>query len=292
MLNDVVRVCFYQMGVEMILYWISDINKTEAEVKGKVQISERKYKEMHRWFDFVPYYHICRSMKKMVIESGNDFLIYSKEIKNIKRVYNDNDLDRFLITANKLLISYLSFISVFIDTISCAISQKSEKQKQEFQEFDRLMYDKYFSYRFLKRMRNYVTHNCLPILRVSLSTASGIKLALDKDELLKFKKWSTVKNEIDKLPKYFEIDIYIYIEECQKIIEVLYLKSLEFAVDDVVSANKNISNICKLHDISFPVVIVYDLESNQVHMEQFPIYLINDYINDLKRHPSYNIELD
>ena len=274
-------------------YFIADClkNGTEIKVVARTEISESEYKNMKAWFDFAYFYHVCKSVTVMAMESGSDFLSFSKQIKDSKKSYDDSELDALLTTGNKFLINYLSFIKMFIDVISNSISKKDTMKLAEFQELNRKMYNHFWGYRFLTRLRNYVIHYDIPLSSVSGHATDGIELLCVRNNLLNYGGWSTLKAEIRKLSATFSVQSYI--EDSMVALDTLYLKALETVVDDVVAANEKITGFCKKHEISSPVILVIDsIKEKKTHIEKFPLNDMNGYFRDLSRHPSYNIQLD
>jgi len=273
-------------------YFVADCSHENGSltVVGRIEISKAQFQEMHRWFDFSGYYHTCRSIVRMTQESGQDFINFCEHMGIECGGHDDLQIDNLLITGNKLLISYLSFVKTFIDVISKAISDKSREKLADFQKFNRLMYDEFFGYRLLTRMRNYVVHYDMPLTKVTDSVKNGIVFACDKDSLLRYNGWSSVKDEIAALPEQFSI--MPTVAECQAAIEALFLKALEVVVDDVLTGNEAFTAFCKQYDIRFPVVLILDDETNDPpELTKFPLHMVREYAKDLSRHPNYKINV-
>lgn len=264
-------------------------NNGELTVNARLKLSEEKYKEIRSWFDFASYFHVCRSMKKMTIESCLDLQRYIVYLQNKTDGYDDLEIDEFLITSNRLLISFLSFIKTFIDVLSNTISKRNPEKLQEFKKFNSKLYDDYFGYRFLNRMRNYVIHFDMPLTTVTDSVNTGVTVCCSRDSLLRYNGWNSVKQEIEKLPE--SIDIIPYINEAEAAIIALYLKSLEFIVEDVVDANHKTAELCKKNGVLAPIIVIIDTETKHPSFEKLPIYLMVDFVNEINQHPNYNIEM-
>lgn len=264
----------------------------DLTVVGRIEISEAQYHEMNRWFDFTGYYHICRSIVHMTQESGQDFLDFCSHMSGEHGGHEELEIDNLLITGNKLLISYLSFVKTFIDVVSNAISNRKKEMLDDFQKFNSLMYDSFLGYRLLTRMRNYVLHYDMPLTTVTDSLKEGVAFACDRDSLLRYNGWSSVKNEIENLPEQFSITPTVV--ECQAAIGALFLKALEVVVDDAVTGNKKLADFCNQNSIKAPVIVVFDDEENDHPPEitRFPIYMMCEYMKDLARHPNYNVEIN
>lgn len=152
-------------------------------------------------------------------------------------------------------------------------------------------YDRFFGYRFLTRLRNYVVYYDIPLSSVSSYAADGIDLLCIRNNLLNYDGWSTLKVEICQLPEAFSVQPYI--EESLVVLDTLYLKALEIVADNVVAANGKITEFCKEYKISSPVILVIDsIKEKKTHIEKFPLNDMNEYFRDLNRHPNYNIRLN
>ena len=197
-------------------------------------------------------------------------------------------MDKQLTTGNKLLINFLSFIRTFFDVIKHSISQRSAAESDSFSELNSALYDDFFGYRFFTRMRNYVVHYSMPLTSMVNSISSGVNIYCDRDNLLQYNGWSTVRKEIEQLPE--RINIVPYIVEAKVAISTLYLKSLEIIVISALDASKKISEICEKNQIASPVILVAR-DNEIVSMKEFPLQSLKDFYVDLKNHPNYEIEI-
>ncbi len=85
-------------------------------------------------------------------------------------------------------------------------------QAQKFRTLFSNIYDKELTYRFLMRLRNYIIHNEMPF---SICTIGSNKtnIYIDRRELLKWKKWNTVRKDIEEMADEIIVSFYIYNEE-------------------------------------------------------------------------------
>lgn len=271
-------------------YELANISKNEAgetSVVAKGEITAEQYLEIRSWFKFTYFYHVCQSIEHMTLESGEDLANYFAELENYTGPFT-KDYNKFLTTANKLLISYLSFLRIYVDVVSHAISRKSKEKFEEFNNATHIVYDTLLGYRFFSRMRNYVVHYDVPLTSITCSVSNGIQVTCKRKSLLEYNGWGSVKKEIEQLPE--EIDIFPFIGECQAAVKRLYLVALETIWDDVIKANENLHDICSKYAISAPIIICVD-ESEQPHFEQLPLEHIKYYLEDLNQYPEYNITL-
>lgn len=275
----------------MMHYNLSNYISTENNptVIAQLEVSQQEYEKINGWFRFTGFYHTCRSMRDMTLESGTDLENFLKDVRTNNYSCNETQLDSFLTTGNKLLISFLSFIKSYVDVVSNAISNISKVKLKDFQDFNRIMYDEFLGYRFLTRMRNYVIHYNMPLTAISNSISSGIAMTCSRDALLEYRGWSTLGQELVHFPEH--IDIAPYIVEAQVAISTLHLKALETIAEQVFETNQNLIELCKQHDISSPIWMVIDDETKAPTLQHFPLRTIKDIVSDLNEHPSYNINI-
>lgn len=271
-------------------YELANISKNkegEASIVGKAEITAEQYQEIYSWFGFSYFYHVCQSVEQMTLESGDDLINYLTELENYTGKFTKN-YEKILTTANKLLVSYLSFLRIYVDVNGHAISQKSKVKFEEFKNTTHIVYDTLLGYRFFSKMRNYVVHYDVPLTSISCSISNGIQIACKRKTLLEYDGGGTVKKEIEQMPD--DINVFSYIGECQVAVKQLYLVALETIWEDVIRANENLHDICSRYAVDAPIIICVD-ESEQPHFEQLPLEHIKHYLEDINQYPEYNITL-
>ncbi|MDH8679931.1 hypothetical protein QE109_17420 [Fusibacter bizertensis] len=151
----------------------------------------------------------------LVVRNGSEFLDYSSRLKNEAKIDKDQYFE-----ANRLLVNFLSSVSMFIDYGEKYHSKYFGKDKmREFQNKTHFFYDNHISYRFIAILRNYAMHYgfLLFITHTSLDGTNG--LFASKKNLLRFKDWKHVKEDIEKMPELISFDIHVEIA-------ILFLKHL------------------------------------------------------------------
>jgi hypothetical protein len=128
-------------------------------------------------------------------------------------------LEGMIFNLNRLAINFLSSIFPFLDHSRERLSNEKPEKLENFDNLTHWYYDNYFSYRFLYKLRNYSQHVGMPITGMGtlsemvnpnpLEANHVLKTVTLKKDLLKFKKWGTVKDEISTLPEKIDIDPYI-----------------------------------------------------------------------------------
>lgn len=277
----------------MTEYYFVDVIKEDdgfrVAAKADTIITYQMYKEIKSWLNFAGFYQTCRSIKNMTLESADDLEKYLTSLQQITGGHTGLEVAKYLTTGNKLFIGFLSFIKTFIDVISKAISRKRQNYVEEFQKMNSAMYDMFFGYRFFTRMRNYVIHYDMPLTTIIDSVDAGISMRCGRENLLQFKKWNTLRNEIEQLPE--QIDIIPYIAETKAAISALYLKALESVAPQVIEGNQKFVDLCKKRGLSAPIFLILDEDAEAPQIEQLPLHLVQEFFEDLNEHPNYNINL-
>jgi len=253
-----------------------------------VEISEAEKNEYYSNISFAPFFYSCRQIKNITIESGNDFVEYSTKLANTSRVFSEQEMVGLLTSANKLLISYLSFVKTFNDIVSKNIAQKKgEKQLSDYKKENSAMYDKYFSYRFLSRLRNYVIHYAIPLTSIK-SDKLGVEFECTKSELLKYDGWSKIKAEIEAKPE--KMQCIQYVCECNNVNDSLYLYALSLILDEVSTGSISLRN--KLEKYGDNMFAIGEEKKGTITWSKLPLHLFKEYIDDFSRNKDFSIQFD
>ena len=167
----------------------------------------------------------------MAVDSGKELSNYLVQIKNIKNIKSKE----IHLKGNRLVAKYCFFIGMFIDYVEKTLSAFGKKEQKAFNTYCSHLYDISFEYRFIVRLRNYITHYAFPFSTVQM-TFEGNSLKMGKQHLLEFKKWNTVKDDIEQLDEEIDFFPFIYpmnvnltamLLEIQYIIAPIVLKKFE-----------------------------------------------------------------
>lgn len=249
------------------------------------------------------------------IEYDNQTLNIREHIKMLRdtSIKNGNELKHFLYLlrnnhdsiqglsdmtvieeGNRLLLNFLSSFGTFLDITNRKISKSLGKEIQKkFDQDDKQLYDKYFHYRFLKRLRNFTIHYDSPFTayRAFLNDkdTKSINIFLDRDHLLEYDGWSKVKKEIKKLDK--EIDIYPMIDTLVININILYFQFLYYFSKDLISALNNMNSFIKSKKIKTSPCLLVATDIDAYKQGKISLRPINpeDYLeiySELKKHPN------
>ena len=169
-----------------------------------------------------------------------DMINNSLSVGGDKEEYYKQHLD-----FNRMFLNYLSSIRTFIDHNETSIKRKFGRNSIEAKELKKIMsniYDKYFSYRFLYKLRNYSQHCGLPIEDIEVSatkqedgTFKGEgKIEFSGKELLEnYKKWGTVKSDLEKWTSF---SVYPVMKEMETALNELWISLIYFYSTNIDNA--------------------------------------------------------
>ncbi|SHM98815.1 hypothetical protein [Flavobacterium xinjiangense] len=161
---------------------------------------------------------------------------------------------------NRLFLNYLSSFRTFIDHSETTIKRKFGKTSDQADMFKKItngLFDEFFSYRFLCKLRNYSQHCGLPIDEIEISATKQAdetfigkgKIEFDCQKLLsEYKEWGPVKKDlIEKskisifpildelhtaLMKFWNAINQLYTTDLLKAVEFIELKAGHLKADD------------------------------------------------------------
>jgi len=155
---------------------------------------------------------------------------------------------------NQRILNILTSIKSYEEHIKYKVSKlwgDSREHIKKYEEIDSSLYDKFFSYRFLKRLRNYVQHRDLPVKCVSYPIMSvgfeprqiafTVAPIMFKHYLLEFDSWSTVKKDIEEQDD--KIDVNLIMEEAFRVFTSLHAKFRDYLSETLEQAHLIITEL-------------------------------------------------
>jgi len=211
-------------------YYLSDDFETSVEIEKERYEALCKHNQIILFqLLFEEQYQICKF----------NFMEYWQTIFRVSETLRlDSSFDRKSmimpsLEINQRILNILTSIKSYEEHIKYKVSKlwgDSSEQIKKYEEIDSSLYDKFFSYRFLKRLRNYVQHRDLPVKCVSYTVTSvsfeprqiafTVTPIMYKRYLLEFDSWSTVKEDIEKQGD--KIDVNLIIEEAFRVFTSLH----------------------------------------------------------------------
>lgn len=194
------------------MYKLNYYTKKYYEVR---ELSIQEYETFVQDREYVYFYMHMEELYSILKLNIGEFWKYLLELSEYHRLNFVYEYDEYLeprVIVNQKLSNILTSFKSYEDLLRSHFSQ----YKNLIGNIDNVIndlfsktYDDYFGYRFMYRLRNYVQHFNLPIQSVEIRSemvniplkigAFTVEPMFDKSELLKFKKWSTVGPEIEKM---------------------------------------------------------------------------------------------
>ena len=254
-------------------------------------ITDSELKEILSIFDILYPLQQIRSVYEITEEINTElleFLTYD----NLKEclVNNQKSTHEVLRTANKLILNYCISIKLLVEKVEY-FSKCNAVQAQKFRTLFSNIYDKELTYRFLMRLRNYIIHNEMPfsICRIG---SNKTNIYIDRRELLKWKKWNTVRKDIEEMSD--EINLYPFISTMRSLMYTIYINILAYYADGLFESYLKYGELLKKYkseDLLFSKKTFDEIssEGNEGNIIALPIGKLTDFIKELEKVP--NIEI-
>lgn len=259
---------------------------------GKRPISQEEIDALFRSLSFLTTFQQVKQMQEICTEEYLDLRRFFMPATLSAQLKKSAHHKAAIQTGNKLLFNYCSAIKLLVEKIERLLKNKDAVALAEFREFCSEKYDQNLSYRFLMRLRNYMTHNRMPLTKSSSSINEGGNLYMDRNELLKWKGWSTVRGDIEQLDP--EIPVQPFLRNIRPIMNAVYLQGLYHLVAlDTIEGLKDIEGFAKRHHVESFGFVTYDRDENgmavNVTVHPIPWGDLAECVGDLNCHPSVSI---
>ena len=229
-----------------------------------------------------------KHLYQLIIRNGEELERYLRDIKGEK---DSEKPDHIIFEANRLLMNYLSMLKTYDDHISSALTKTySVEVKNDFKSFLSKMYDEFFMYRFIIRLRNFAQHFDIPISSFT-SDYNDNYVMMNRDQLLNFEGWSTVKKEIQSMEKNMPVEGLA--DSMNSIMRNVYLLVMQMYAREIIKACEWISLLQA--EFSGKATIIAAATSHQEfklgNFEFIPMnsQLFIDAVEDLNELPNVNL---
>lgn len=265
------------------------IKKGEHKLTIKKHITKKEYDNHTTRLSEINKLNAMTNVYNLLDRNGKEFLTYSTKIKEQLEKYNEDSIG---LEANRLLINYLSSLSMFIDYGEKYNKKYFDKEKlKEFQKNTNEFYDGHVSYRFMVLMRNYALHYGFPlsIIKQSISGLNGIFAS--KEALLQFKAWKHVKEDIEKMPNLISLDIHVEIS--MMFIKHLYDNYVYDIAPVVLKGIEHLNNMIKTNEEKIPILVTFknkeEFKRGNISVNFIKTKPYQDALKIIDNHPSINI---
>lgn len=260
-------------------------------VETDIELSTKDVDELDIFFQKATIFEKIIELEAISSELYQDLILYigTENMNDILRQKNSDKI-KIIRTGNKMLLSYCASVKMLVEKIESFIKHNcSHKEFDDFKKFLSKVYDDNLSYRFVMRLRNYMIHCDMPITIAKTSITDGCGLYFNRDELLKGKMWSTVREDIEKMP--VEIDILPLFSEMPKLIRLIVDESRYYYAPTVSNACEKIEAFAVRHNTTSLAYITYDekkgIASGTINTP--PINRLKRNLEILQRHPRINV---
>lgn len=269
-------------------------------VNGKQTFEEVRTISKEEWDDLIQMgvpisRHVRhRRIYQMVERNGNDFLQHLKKSTNVTSL---DEEDEILFEANRLLMNFLAMCFSYVEHIKHRIFEqyggKESKTYKDFDNFRRLTFDTFFSYRFFYKLRNYAVHNDIPITFAQNNIESGLKLYFSRDDLIKWDGWGRIVGlDLQQAPEYIEIEPHV--KQMMAIMTCFFLEYMWYYKEELNQSIQKLQNL--MIELNHePILMSYQsyeaAKQGNASLTPLPYRHIHSVIEDLKRHPNININV-
>lgn len=267
----------------------------DKELTGKeFDLFSKAIDELHN-------YENLKRLYEIVILNNNEFIEY---IQYEKKSLFENSLSitgdkenyyKHHLNLNRMILNYLSSFRTLLDHTETIIKRKYGKKSIESQKFKQLtntIFDKYFSYRFFYKLRNYSQHCGIPIDEFEISgTVVDInkikpeyKIEFSSNQLLaKFNDWGIVVTK--DLKNKTDFSIFPLLDEMNLALKELWTSIISIFENDILKGIDFINtNASQLKNEKTSVCIFSDIKTDDFGKMKYytshtiPFDLIEEFI--------------
>lgn len=251
-------------------------------------ISKEEYEKHMTMLSEVKKINSMTNVYQLFQRNGNEFLAYASQIKE----HLKSDKDQIHLEANRLLINYLSSLSMFIDYGERYNKKHFGKQKlKEFESKTHDFYDNHVSYRFMALMRNYALHYGFPLSKIKKSILEPSGIFASKQTLLGFKSWKHAREDIEKMPESILIDPHVEISMI--FIKHLYESYIYDMTPTVIKGLEYLNDMVKNNGGKIPLLATFkdieELKKGNISVSYIEPDTYIKVLEIIKSHPSINI---
>lgn len=271
------------------------------EVKDKIQsriefireFTKEEHNEYVKHSTYLLLHEKNKHLYQIIVRNGEELESYLKILESKTRSEIEEEPNNFLFESNRLFMNYLSMIRAYLDHIPSTLSKVIGSQaKVEFNEFLSKVYDNYFEYRFIYRLRNLAQHFDLPInLLRTFKDCSYVKIG--RDHILNYDGWSTVKKEIENMGE--EIPVLGLATTMNLVMKLVYFCAMDLYAEGMEKAHRWVERLQKEFKAPECVLAVSntieDFKSDNYKTQHMGVQDFIRSIYDMNEHPRINIKI-
>ena len=182
---------------------------------------------------------------------------------------NKDKYNKHFLNLNRIFLNYLTSFKTLLDHIETTIKRKygkSTKEVEIFKDATAYLFDNFFAYRFIYKLRNYAQHCGLPIDEFSISAKMVSENKFTPEYLIdfncinllkKFTEWGKVKHDLEK---YDKISIFPILDEMAIATDILWdnvtsifgakiENAIDYLIDNAEYLKNEFCEVCIFTDI-------------------------------------------
>lgn len=267
-------------------------NEHIIEITDKV-VSRDEYDSFFSNFTICGQIHQFKEIYEICLESNNDLERFMAQ-KNLNELLRAKEMEaeKVLQTGNKLLLNYCTVIKIMVEKIESYLTHNKPDKLDEFKKLCSGFYDSNFAYRFFMRLRDYIIHNGMPFTKIDMAVYKNCGIYIDRNHLLKWSGWSTVKKDLENLPQN-DISIQPFLKEIAECIYAIYLQGLYYLASDVFKSLKNIEEFHQRYNVKrfdfIEMNLREDFGKGKYEYHVVPMESMIKCMDEINKHPSINI---
>ncbi|MFJ5713721.1 hypothetical protein [Neobacillus sp. NPDC093127] len=224
----------------------------------------------------------------LLYRNGEELLEYFSKISEKLAT----DKESIYLDANRLLINFLSSLSMFIDYGERYNKKHFGKARmKEFQETTHDFYDNHVSYRFIALMRNFALHYGFPLSVIKQSVNGPKGIFASRESLLQFKSWKHATEDIQRMPELISLEPHIEIS--MMFIKHLYQDFIYDIAPVILKGIEYLNTMIKQNGGKIPLLASYknieEFNKGNIHFNIIEPEPYHDALKIIKSHPSINI---
>lgn len=269
------------------------LGKHKLEVLGEIRAED--YMMIERSFSFISSCKSVEHIKDIVCHNKTVLKSYVSDEWIAKLSVDGVDVTSILTAANAYALNYATSIRTFLDIMHANLSTRKDDLKY-MRNLESACFDKYFDYRLWYRLRNFIVHRSLPYTRIvqSLIDSSGVRC--DRDFLLGWDGWGSIRREIASLPE--RINLADYLDGTSISVEFLFAEYIACFGQEITDCSRLVSTMRKKYGITGGFMYAKAKSREHMHSDgilshadigMFPEREFLHYFNILKSNPRVTI---
>jgi hypothetical protein len=233
------------------------------------ELTEQDYESFILHIDELNNFENLKRLFQIFLLNHNEFIDFA--LSDSKLLFenslsitgNKDNYNKHFLNLNRIFLNYLTSFKTLLDHIETTIKRKfgkSSKEVENFKDVTANLFDNFFAYRFIYKLRNYAQHCGLPIDEFSISATMVSDNKFKTEYLIdfncvtllkKFTEWGKVKQDLER---YNKISIFPILDEMRIAIDILWNRvtsifenNIDNAIDYIIENAGYLKNeICEV----------------------------------------------